>query len=74
MTNWHHPDWHYSFRSGMSAPNAPPAAEAAANAAAMAPPRHPYHGRGYGLGRGYYYRPRFGMFRRLVWVRHLFYQ
>jgi len=75
MSNWHHPDWHYSSKFRFSFPTPPPAeAAAAANtaSAAMPPPHHPYpgHGHGFGHGRGYHYRPRFGVFRRMIWVSY----
>jgi len=80
MSHWFHPpEMHYSLRSRFAWP-APPAgpgaaAGTAANAAgptSSAPPLYEQFNQGrshgHGYGRGYYYRPRFGLFRRMVWV------
>lgn len=84
MKSWSEPlDFNYSFKSRFTFPS-PPQIEAAATAAAETasagantgaagagghPPYGPrgYYSHGHGLGR-YHWRPRFGLFRRMVWV------
>jgi hypothetical protein len=88
MGYWSHPpDINYSFKSHFNwTPPVPGAATAAAAEAATNTLPHgaPTGGGGYGggpwgrghhghgYGRGYYYRPRFGLFRRMVWVSPLY--